>query len=419
MSPLTEMYDVLIIGGGSAGLMAAAVASEQGKRVLLIEKNAAVGKKLSITGGGRCNILNAEADTRSLLSHYGEAAKFLHSPFAQFGMQHAWDFFTSRGLPLVVETGKRAFPASHQAADVVAFFMKRLQTTGVTICTSTPAQSIAYEGDAVTGIMTSRGLLRAKAYIIATGGLSHPDTGSTGEGLVWLGSLGHSIVRPDPSLVPLIVSDPWVHSLAGVTLPDAKITFVSVHPGANHKLCVATGKVLFTHFGLSGPAILNSAAEVQTLLKKGAVRATLDVVPQHPIDALNREVTAVFAAHQNKVLKNVVKYFVPPGMSSAVVQQLPASLAETPVHSITREARRNLVALVKALQCTVTGTKGNDWAIVSDGGVPLTEVDTRTMRSRRYDNLYIVGDALHISRPSGGYSLQLCWTTGAVAASAA
>ncbi len=415
MSAREETYDVIVIGGGAAGLMAAATAGERGKRVLILEKNAVLGKKLSITGGSRCNILNAEADARTLLQHYGTAAKFLHSPFATFGMQAAWDFFTAHGLPLVVEAGKRAFPSSHKAVDVVHCFERIIRETGVAVQCNTQVEHLLQAGECITGVVTNRGTYSAGAYIIATGGLSHPETGSTGDGLAWLGSLGHTIIRPNPSLVPLLVRDQWVHSVAGVALSNAKITFSPEYPETDQKPLIVTGKLLFTHFGLSGPAILNAAASVQTLLERGPVRATIDVVPGRPIDQLDTDLTQIFLAHQNKVLRNVLKYIVPPGMSSAVLFQLPAPLLATPVHSITREARQDLASFLKALPCTVIGTKGNDWAIVSDGGVPLTEVDTRTMHSKRYSNLYIVGDVLHISRPSGGYSLQLCWTTGAVA----
>ncbi len=419
MSGLTDTYDVIIIGGGAAGLMAAAIAGLRGKQVLILEKNAVLGKKLSITGGGRCNILNAETDVRTLLQHYGTAAKFLHSPFAIFGMPAAWDFFTTHGLPLVVEAGKRAFPSSHNAADVVQCFLGIINDAGVTVQCGLSVEDLEHTAGRIIGVKTNRGRYTANSYIIATGGLSHPETGSTGDGLTWLSSLGHTIVRPNPSLVPLLVSDPWVHRAAGVALSHAKITFALVDPEAEEKPIVATGKLLFTHFGLSGPAILNVAAKVQMLLTKGRVCAAIDVVPGRAVEELDADLMHVFFTHQNKALKNVLKHVVPVGMSTAVAGVLDRALLETPVHSVTREARQGLARRLKALPCTVTGTKGNDWAIVSDGGVPLTEIDTRTMRSHRYCNLHIIGDVLHISRPSGGYSLQLCWTTGAVAGSAA
>ncbi len=412
-------YDVIVIGGGASGLMAAVVAAEQGKTVVLLEKNHELGVKLAITGGSRCNILNAEPDTRALLAHYGEAAKFLYSPFAQFGMQATWDFFETRGLPLTVQAGKRAFPLSEKASDVVAFFEARLAQHNVTVITDCEVTAVVAASGTVTAVETRRGTFRATSYILATGGLSHGETGSTGDGLTWLTSLGHTVHRPNPSLVPLLVRDAWVHALAGTSLSHVKMTFRPLAETSSATPFSRTGKLLFTHFGLSGPAVLNAAKDVQALLASGDVSVTLDLFPGIDDAVLKDRFAAAFTAHQNKALKNVMKYLVPPGMASAVSSLLPVYLAETKVHSVTREDRLLLTALLRALPATVTGTKGNDWAIVSDGGLDLKEVDTKTMQSKLFRNLFITGDVLHISRPSGGYSLQLCWTTGYVAGSSA
>ncbi len=408
-------YDVIVIGGGAAGLMAAAVAGSQGAKVLVIEKNLEVGKKLAITGGGRCNILNAESDTRTLLAHYGTAAKFLFTPFSQFGMQATFDYFHERGLPLVVQAGKRTFPVSEHAPDVVRFFIEELKRYNVTVLTSVSVTALRAAEGKLTEVITSQGTFTAAAYILATGGLSHPETGSTGDGLTWLADLGHTVHRPNPALVPLIVAESWVHSLAGTSLANAKITFALGGGTKTAKPFSCRGKILFTHFGLSGPAILNAAKHVQDLLLHGPVQGTLDLFPAID-DALLKDTFArVFLAHQNKALKNVLKYLVPAGMSGALTSVLPQPLLDTKVHSVTKTERQQVMQLLRALPFTVTGTKGNDWAIVSDGGVALTEVDMKTMRSKHIENLYLTGDVLHVSRPSGGYSLQLCWTTGYVA----
>lgn len=413
-----HIYDVVVIGGGASGLMAAVVAAKRGKSVLLLEKNAELGEKLSITGGGRCNILNAEPDTRALLAHYGEAAKFLYSPFAQFGMQATWDWFTAAGLPLTVEAGKRAFPVSEKASDVVALFVSLLEQHKVTVLTNAAVTKIVGAAPAVTSVVTTKGIFSGHTYILATGGLSHPETGSTGDGLTWLTELGHTVHRPNPSLVPLLVRDAWVHTLAGTSLERVKMTFAPVASSSNARPFSCIGKVLFTHFGVSGPAVLNASKDVQTLLREGEVSLTLDLFPGIDDAILKDMLGTVFATHQNKALKNVMKYLVPPGLATAVASLLPIYLGDKKVHSVTREERLLLTALLRALPATVTGTKGNDWAIVSDGGLDLKEVDMKTMGSKHYANLFITGDVLHISRPSGGYSLQLCWTTGFVAGSA-
>lgn len=403
-------YDVIVIGGGASGLMAAAVAGARGRRVLVLEQNPELGRKLAITGGGRCNIMNSETDVRTLLSHYGAAADFLYSPFATFGPAENRAFFENNDLPLKEEARQRMFPVSEQAADVVACFEHLLAQHQVTVRTNEPVRELRHAAGQLTGVRTDHGVYTAENYILATGGLSHPETGTTGDGLSWLKALGHTVHTPNPSLVPLIAREDWVHRLSGTSLEHACITFKNVH--GTH---ATTGRILFTHFGLSGPTILNAAANVQTLLKHGPVNATIDLFPGADDAILKTTVADTLHTHSNKTLKNVLKELVPPGFASVVSTLLPPALAEQKAHSVTRAERQQLIALLRALPLTITGTKGNDWSIVSDGGIDLREVDTRTMRSRLLSNLFLTGDILHINRPSGGYSLQLCWTTGAVA----
>lgn len=404
-------YDIVIIGGGASGLMAATVAAEAGKSVLVIEKNAELGKKLSITGGGRCNIMNGEPDTRTLLGVYGDAGKFLHSPFSVFGPAETREFFESRGLELKTEDRQRMFPASERAADAVAFFEKMLSRENVTVLTNTSVLGFTHADGVITGVRTPSGAFTAERYILATGGLSHPETGSTGDGHTWLQELGHTVHEPNPALVPLISPDKWVHNISGTSLENARITFENM----NGKV-VKNGRILFTHFGLSGPTIINAAAEVRKLLDAGPVSATINLFPGSDDAAIKDTVLATFTEHSNKSLRNTLKHIVPPGMNSAVLSLLPADIAETKTHSISRPDRQALITLLRGLPLTISGTKGSDWSVVANGGLDLAEVDTRTMRSKKYANLHVTGDILHITRPTGGYSLQLCWTTGAVAA---
>ncbi|MHB1163515.1 MAG: BaiN/RdsA family NAD(P)/FAD-dependent oxidoreductase [Minisyncoccota bacterium] len=409
----TSKYDVIVIGGGASGMMAAGRAAERGARVLLLEKNAKLGEKLSISGGGRCNITNAEENERLLLSHYGAADKFLHSPFSQFGVNETFSFFESRGLPLKVEAQKRAFPASERASDVVAVLAQYLAQGKVDVRSGVAVEQIIAENGRIEKVQTSAGSFSAKSYVLATGGVSHPETGSTGDGFSWLKALGHSVAAPTPTLVPLRVKEGWVKQLSGISLSRMKITFFS----HGIKKFSKSGPLLFTHFGISGPTVLNSSGKVADLLQEGSVRAYVDVFPELDQGALDQKITEIFDANKNKQLKNVMKDFMPAGTSETLLSLLKDIDPETKVHSVTKEARRELSAFLKRVPMIINGLMGLDRAVVADGGLLLTEVDTRTMRSLRCENLFVTGDLLHITRPSGGYSLQLCWTTGFVAGS--
>jgi predicted Rossmann fold flavoprotein len=409
----TPIYDVIVIGGGASGMMAAGRAAELGKRVLLLEKNEKLGEKLSISGGGRCNITNAEEDERLFLSHYGNADKFLHTTFSQFGVRDTFSFFESRGLGLKVEARKRAFPATERATDVVLVLIRYLAKGNVEVRTGVTVEQIVATNGRIEKIQTSAGDFFSSSYIFATGGMSHPETGSTGDGFSWLTKLGHTIAKPTPTIVPLKVREGWVKNLAGISLPMMKITYFV----DGVKKFSKSGPLLFTHFGISGPTILNSAGKVSSLLQEGTVTAQIDVFPDMDQGALDRKVTETFDANKNKALKNVLKDIVPPGTADVFLSLLSSIDPETKVHSVTKEDRKKIVEFLKRVPMAIAGLMGFDRAVVADGGLPLTEVDTRTMRSRRLENLFVTGDLLHITRPSGGYSLQLCWTTGFVAGS--
>jgi len=407
---IIHAYDVVAVGGGPAGMMAAGQAASRGLRVCVLEKNAVLGTKLSITGGGRCNITNAEFDVHTLLAHYGEAEPFLYAPFAQFGVQHTLDFFENIGLPCIIEESKRAFPKTEKATDVTQVMEDFVRASGALVHTSTPVRSIKVSKGAIAGLVTDRGVYTARSYVIACGGTSRPETGSTGEGMTWLASVGHTVHTPNPDLVPLVVQDVWVKELSGTTLANIGITFSS-----GNTTIRKVGNVLCTHFGISGPLILNVAHQVKGLLIDGPVHATIDLFPSDDTGMLRKKMTDIFSMNSNKTVENALSSILQNGVIDAVLASFPATLRTSKVHSISRETRFALVNSMKNLPLVVIGTKGLEWAIVSDGGVDLREIDTRTMQSRLHSNLYVVGDMLNVRRPSGGYSLQLCWTTGWVA----
>lgn len=408
-----NQYDVIVIGGGASGMMAAGRAAARGRKVLLLEKNRHLGEKLAITGGGRCNICRAEEDVHRLLPHFGDAERFLYSPFSQFGVADTFAFFTALGLPLKVEAQQRAFPASDQAGDVVRVLKKYMQAGGVTVRAPAEVQDFIVEAEKIVGVKINDATLTAESYILATGGKSHASTGSTGDGFRWLSKLGHEVKDPTPTVVPLAVRDAWIKSLAGVAIDAVKITFFV---GGKKRLAVK-GRILCTHFGLSGPLILNTAGQVADMLHDGAVTAAIDVFPQFDLGALDTYVTKIFDDNKNRDLKNVMKVIAPTGAAPAVLTLLPKIDQNKKVHSISKAERKMIVNLLKALPVNVTGLMGFERAVVADGGVVLNEIEGKTMRSRQHPNLFVTGDLLHISRPSGGYSLQLCWTTGWVAGS--
>ena len=409
------MYDVIVIGGGASGMMAAGRAAERGRKVLLIEKQRKLGEKLRITGGTRCNITNAEEDTGVLLKKYGSAADFLHSPFSKFGVQDTFKFFEDRGLPLKVEANKRAFPKTEKAEDVCAVLEKYLKDNSVEVKRGLPVTAIERTKEGITGIILGGVTYTAESYILATGGVSHPETGSTGDGFGWLKQLGHTVQDPTPTIVPLRTKEKWSKQLSGVSLKNIKITFFA----GGKKGFSKKGNVLLTHFGISGPLILNSAHQVADLLHEEQVTASIDTYPEMDLGILDKHISTVFDAHKNKLLKNVFKELAPEGTTDVLLSLVPSISPETKIHSVTKAERRQLAELLKALPLTITGLMGLDRAVIADGGVDLVEIDTRTMRSRRCSNLFVTGDLLHIVRPSGGYSLQLCWTTGYLAGDSA
>ncbi|PIP87095.1 aminoacetone oxidase family FAD-binding enzyme [Candidatus Campbellbacteria bacterium CG22_combo_CG10-13_8_21_14_all_36_13] len=408
-----EEYDLIVIGGGASGMMAAGVAGENGKKVLLIEKNRKLGEKLKITGGGRCNITNATFDQRKLLSKFGDADKFLYSAFSQFGVEDTFKFFESRGLPLVVEARDRVFPKSQKALDVFKVMEKYISNKNIEILRNSPVKriNINKKEKKIISVETKDSIHKAKNYILATGGSSHPETGSTGDGFQWLQDIGHSVEKPSPNIVPIKISEKWVKELAGTSLSFMKIIFYV----NDKKAFSATGKILFTHFGLSGPLILNSAHKIADLLHEGQVTAKIDCYPDTDMGALEKRILKVFDNNKNKSFKNIVKEIVPQGLSKTFLDFKIIADENTKVHSISKEERKKIVSILKALPLTVEELMGMDRAVISDGGVSLKEVDTKTMKSKLFNNLYLTGDILHVNRPSGGYSLQLCWTTGYVA----
>lgn len=407
----TEKYDVIVLGGGPAGMMAAGTAAAQGARVLLLEKNGDLGKKLLITGGGRSNITNNEPDVRKFLEKFKGKGKFLFSAFAQFGVRETLDFFHARGMPTKLEAEGRVFPKTEKAASVLETLRAYMNDASVKVRCNAEVLGFQITKNMITGVKLKNGeILSARSYILSTGGTSRPETGSTGDGFRWLTEIGHTVKKPDPALVPIRTKEAWAHKLAGLSFKEARVAiFQNSALQGSH-----TGKILFTHVGLSGPLILNMSKDIGELLKYGNVALTIDLFPKQDPGALDRSLQMTFQKLQNKKLKNVLSEIVPPVLARRLPEHLMLD-GEKEVNKVSRTERLALVKFLKAIPLTPVGILGLAKAVVVSGGVDLTEVDFRTMCSTKYENLYLVGDILDIDRPSGGYSLQLCWTTGWVA----
>lgn len=411
-----EHYDVAVIGGGPAGMMAAGRAAEMGARVILVEKNPELGKKLLITGGGRCNLTNAEPDARKFIEKLGKNGKFFFSPIAAFGTRQAVLFFEGLGLKTKVEDRNRVFPVSDDATDVLEAMKRYMEKGNVTVMVEATAAGFNKREGRLTHLNLRGGEIEAREYILTTGGRSRPETGATGEGLKWATTLGHRVLNPFPALVPLKISDGWVKQTQGLSMDNIAVT-LTVN---GKKDAIRTGNILFTHFGMSGPAILDISKRVGEVLKDktSEVSLALDLKPGMSIAQLDGRVQKDFKKYQNKTFRNSLDDLLPRKLIPAIIK-LAQINPNKQVHEITREDRLRLVKLLKDLRMTPVGLLGFDKAIASSGGIDLAEVDTKTMRSKMVENLYFAGDVLDIDAPTGGFNLQLCWSTGYVAGEAA
>lgn len=404
-------YDVIVIGGGPAGMMAAGKAAESGARVLLLEKNEKLGKKLLITGKGRSNLTKAEFDSRELTKKYGREGAFLLYPLSIFGVQKTINFFNKRGLATKVERGNRVFPKNGYSGSVLRALLNYLKEGGAEIRTNSEVKKIIAEDVKISKIVLKNGQeLKAKNYIIATGGKSFPGTGSTGNGYRWLEKLGHKIEKLRPGLVPVKVKEAWPKKAQGLSLKNVKLTVFQ----NNKKRDSRFGEMLFTHFGLSGPIVLDLSFKIGELLEKGEVKMFLDLKPALDLQTLDNRLLSDFKKYSNKLFRNSLEDLLPQKLISIVVE-LSGINPEKKVNEITKEERQKLAKLLKAMEMQTTDLLSFNAAIITCGGVSLKEVDAKTMRSKLIDNLFLAGEIINLHGPTGGYNLQLCWSTGYLA----
>jgi predicted Rossmann fold flavoprotein len=403
-------YDVAVIGAGPAGMMAAGRAGELGKKVVLIEKNKELGVKLLLTGKGRCNITCAESDLRKLVEKYDQNGSFLYQPFFVFGPKNTIDFFESRGLKTKVERGNRVFPNSGGAPDVLDVLVKEIKKNSVEILLDCKVLKIEKEGKKIIKLITTKGEIVAKNYILATGGKAFPGTGSTGDGLVWLEKLGHTIAEPRPSLVPIRIKEDYGQKLQGLSLKNVEINVLQ----NNKKKSSEFGECLFAHFGISGPIILDISKKVGELLIKGPVELSLDLKPALDFETLDKRLQRDFQKYSNKMFKNSLDDLLPQKMIPLIIDLSKIDPGKK-TNGITKEERTSLVKLLKNVRMKVDGLLGFEEAIVTAGGVLTKEIDAKTMRSKLIDNLFFAGEIIDVDGPTGGFNLQICWSTGYLA----
>ena len=408
------MSKVLIIGGGAAGMMAAVFAAKNGNKVELFEKNEKLGKKLFITGKGRCNITNA-AELEDFFPAVTSNPKFLYSAFYSFTNEQVISFFEELGVRTKVERGGRVFPVSDHSSDVIQALKKEMERLEVKINLNAEVKELRIEkrpsGETVTGILLASGKkISGDAVIVATGGISYPSTGSTGDGYRFARKCGHKVSELSPSLVPMEVKEWYAGELMGLSLRNIEIRITD----GKKKLYQEFGEMLFTHYGVTGPVILSASSIVGKKLKDKELTLHIDLKPALTEEQLDKRVLREFEANHNRQFKNAVDSLFPSKLRPVIVE-LSGISEEKKVHEITKEERLRFVRLIKDFTMTLTGLRGYNEAIITKGGVSVKEIDPGTMESKLVKGLYFAGEVLDLDAVTGGYNLQIAWSTGYLA----
>lgn len=407
------MGRVIIIGGGAAGMMASIRAAHNGSRVTLLEQNEKLGKKLYITGKGRCNITN-DCDTEDLLKHVVRNGKFLYSAFYSFDSRQVMDFFERHGLAIKTERGGRVFPQSDHSSDVIRTLQDVMRKEKIDIQLHTKAADILIEGSdirKVVGVRLADGrTLAADKVVIATGGCSYPSTGATGDGYRFAQALGHTVTEKQPSLVPFETAEEWVRDLQGLSLKNVS---VRIRHG-NRLLFEDFGEMLFTHFGVSGPLLISASSLIGDYREDMPFSMEIDLKPALAEEQLDKRVLRDFEENQNRQFKNALSKLFPSKLIPVIIR-LSGIEADTKVNAITKGQRMEFVHLIKHFPLTLQRFRGFDEAIITRGGVCIKEVNPSTMESKLISGLYFAGEVLDLDALTGGFNLQIAWSTGHLA----
>lgn len=405
-----EVGRVIVVGGGAAGSLAAIFAARNGREVYLLEKNEKIGKKLYITGKGRCNLTNA-GDMEELFAAVASNPKFLYSAFYSFTNWQAMGFFENLGVALKTERGNRVFPVSDHSSDIIRALQKELERLKVHVRFHTAVAEILTEDGRFRGVrLKNEDILTGDACIVATGGLSYPSTGATGDGYRFARKVGHEVVETAPVLVPMNVREDYAKELQGLSLKNVS---ASIYDGKK-KLFEEFGEMLFTHFGVSGPLMIGASSVVGRALTKKELTLRIDLKPALSKEQLDQRILRDFGQNKNKKFKNVLDGLFPAKLRPIMIERSEIA-PDKPINDISREERTRLVNLVKNFEMTLTGLRGYDEAVITKGGVCVKEVNPQTMESKRVKGLYFAGEVLDLDARTGGFNLQIAWSTGYLA----
>lgn len=400
------MKKIVVVGGGAAGMMAAIKAAERGNRVILIEKNEKLGKKLFITGKGRCNVTTYK-DIEDIIKHIPGNPSFMYSSLYTFTNQDLIKMIEDKGVKLKVERGDRVFPESDKSSDIIKCFERYLKENNVEILLNTAVKDILTEDSKVIGVeLDVNRSIKCDAVILATGGMSYPLTGSTGDGYEFLRRLGHTIMPIKPALVPLVTKEKWIKDLMGLSLKNVELTVKN----NNKTIYNDFGEMLFTHFGISGPIVLSASRKISDILPK-EVEVFIDLKPALDYNELDKRILKDFEKFKNKHFKNALDELLPSKLIPVVVA-LSGISPDKPVNSISKDERSKLVRLLKEFKVTVIGTRPIEEAIITRGGVNVKEINPSTMESKIIKDLYVVGELLDVDAETGGFNLQIAFSTG-------
>ncbi len=408
MDKKQEKFDIAIIGGGPAGIMAAITAGEKGARVVLIEKNLKLGKKLLLTGKKRCNISQAEFNNKEFTKKLGPKGDFLLFGLSVFNSAKVMEFFKKNGLETKIERGKRIFPSSDNSQDVLDVLLKCLKKNKVTLFLNQEVLDFKLKNNQIKSVLLKDKEILAKSFVLTTGGRAYPGTGSTGDGYNWAKKMGHKIIELKPILTPLKTKETWVKDLQDLTLKNVKISVFQ----NNKKKFSKFGEMFFTSFGISGPIILDSSRKIQEIIKKGPISLSLDLKPALDYFTLDKRLQKDFK--DNKIFKNYLPSLVPQKLVNLIINFSKID-ANKKISSIKKTEREKLVKTLKNIKLNIIGLMGFEHAIVTEGGIDLKQIDSKTMKSKLIKNLFFAGEIIDLAGPTGGYNLQICWTTGYLA----